>query len=563
MLRTLRYPLLWGIFLMAPLYVGAQQWGHYTLYGIQNGTTTYVVDTNSNTVKTWTHASNQRTCYSSYLEPGGVLVRSVNKSGGSFTQAGPSCGTVQKVAWNGAILWTFDYATSGFWTHHDIHPMPNGNVLLIAWERKTSTEVANAGVVGYTGEMYMEKIVEIEPVGTNGGNVVWEWKAWDHICQNMDPSKPKYVTSIVNNPQLLNINYNPKKDWMHMNGVSYNPILDQVTFSSHNLNEIYVIDHSTTTAEAAGHTGGNSGKGGDILYRWGNPAVYQASGTQIFNVVHDAHWNPENVPNPGFLCGYNNQGISSNQSCADQFAPPYDGYNYSITPGSAYLPTTYALRQASGGFNSNMGNMQVLPNGNKIICIAGSGIIKEFTPSGTLIWSTIVAAGFTPKAFRYDSCYIFNTPPAIPTVTLSNDTLFSSPATTYQWYYNGYQIAGANDPFYVPTQTGNYKVRITDSNGCVLRYSEDYFYDITSSLQTSGESASFQVFPNPTNGIFNIRHRESDKFTVTITDETGRLLKQEQSAHTMDLSGYEQGIYFVTLIKQSGEKSMRRVVYLR
>lgn len=96
----------------------------------------------------------------------------------------------------------------------------------------------------------------------------------------MNPSAANYQTSIVNHPELLNINYLTQKDWLHCNGVDYNPILDQVVISSHNTNEWYVIDHSTTTAQAASHSGGNSGKGGDFLYRWGNPAAYQATGTK-------------------------------------------------------------------------------------------------------------------------------------------------------------------------------------------------------------------------------------------------------------------------------------------
>ena len=62
-----------------------------------------------------------------------------------------------------------------------------------------------------------------------------------------------------------------RADWMHSNAVAYNAELDQVLLNVLEFNEFWIIDHSTTTAEAAGHTGGKHGKGGDLLYRWGNP----------------------------------------------------------------------------------------------------------------------------------------------------------------------------------------------------------------------------------------------------------------------------------------------------
>src|SRR5258708_35448465 len=63
----------------------------------------------------------------------------------------------------------------------------------------------------------------------------------------------------------------PSVDWTHANAVFYNAALDQVLLSVRNFSEFWIIDHGTTTQQAAGHTGGKLGRGGDLLYRYGNP----------------------------------------------------------------------------------------------------------------------------------------------------------------------------------------------------------------------------------------------------------------------------------------------------
>ena len=546
--------------LLACNFANAQQWGNYTLYSTMGGTTTYLIDTNSTNVHTWTHTTTYKTGYSSYLLPGGVLLRTVSKSGNSFT-GGPICGEVQKVDWNGTILWDYVYSTQAYCTHHDICPMPNGNVLMISYERKTAAEVAAAGCSTFSSEMWPDKIVEVQPVGTNGGNIVWEWHAWDHLMQNTNSSGANYQSSLVNHPELLNINFSATKDWLHMNGVSYNPILDQVIWSSHNMSEIYVIDHSTTTAQAASHSGGNSGMGGDLLYRWGHPAAYSATGTQILHVVHDAHWNPEGVPNAGYVGGYNNQGVSSSASCADQVSPPYNGYNYSITLGSAFAPANYTIRQVSGGYNSNMGNFQVLPNGNMLLCIATAGIIKEFDAAGNLLWSK-TATGSVPKAFRYDSCYVYNAAPAIPTITQSTDTLYATPATTYQWYFNGQLIAGASSQYYVAAQAGNYLVRITDANGCVYVYSVNYAYTGPTGVSSVEKDNTIKIFPNPTTGIVRINYAVTgNDFEIFVADAIGNILISEKNSSSVDLSKYANGIYYIT-VKNADAGSVTKKISL-
>lgn len=529
--------------------VKAQQYPGYTLYGLKNATSAVLVDTNGTTYHTWT-STGKTNCYSTYMMPGGILWRTINHSGNSFS-GGPVSGEVQKLDYAGNVLWDYVYSTSTYCTHHDICPMPNGNVLMIAYESKSAAEVAAAGCTAFSGIMWPDKIVEVQPTGATTGTVIWEWHAWDHLVQNTNPSAANYQTSIVNHPELLNINYNSAKDWLHVNGVDYNPILDQITFSSHYLNELYVIDHSTTTAEAATHTGGNSGKGGDLLYRWGNPAAYGATGTKIFNVVHNARWVPEGNSNAGDLSGYNNQGISTNASSADFFTPPVAGYNYTINLGSAYTPSIYNKRQASGGYNSNEGSVQQLPNGNVLISMGISGYIKEFDPNGTLIWSKTLTGG-SAKAFRYSECYLNNAAPAIPVITETSGILSSDPAATYQWYLNGVLLLGETNQTITPSQDGIYLVRITDSNGCVYQYSKGYHFTTATGI-TEIKKSTFSIYPNPSTGIVHISDLENSgqQFELNIFDATGRLLLTNKTLYQVDLSEYGKGVFTIQIKQEN------------
>ncbi len=552
------------LFCSISIYKGnAQQWGNHTLYATQNGTSASIMDTNGVVTHSWTFAT--QTAYSTYLLQGGIILRSVKKPGVSFS-GGPISGEFQKVDWNGNILWDYSYSSTNYVSHHDICAMPNGNVMVIAYDRKTAAQVTAAGCT-YNQEMWPESIVEIQQTGATTGTIVWEWHLWDHLVQNVNSAAANYQTSIVNNPGLYNINYNLAKDFMHMNGLDFDPILNQISFSSHFIDEMYVIDHSTTTAEAASHSGGHSGKGGDFLYRYGNPAAYGATGAAVLNIVHDAHFIPEGVPNTGYLVGFVNNGISASQSSVDQVSIPRNGYNYNLTLGQAYSPSNYTLRHACNGHTSNQGNSQQLPNGNMLVCMAFLGSIYEVNPAGTTIW-TNTPGGTLVHAYRYDDCYVNNAPPALPTITATATDLTSSSATTYQWYLNGTQLPGATNQTYTPLVSGIYLVRVTDANGCAFYYSQDITFTTSATgIATSDNSLNedFTFYPNPSTGIINLNSTNlaGKNYEVMVHDIVGSLIVKEKNTTQINLSEQMNGVYFITLTMDKGETITKKVSLLK
>ncbi len=540
----------------------------YSLYSTTGSTSTYLVDTSGITFKTWTHSNSYKTGYGAYLIEGDTLVRSYQYIGTSINGGGIS-GGLQKVTWDGTVAWDWTYSSTDFVLHHDICPLPNGNVLCICYDKRLLTEVTQAGC-SYTDVILSEKIIEVKPTGATTGEVVWEWYVWDHLCQDYNSSKDNYVASIVNNPQLFNVNYGTEGgfpvrppgmdlDWLHMNGIDYNAELDQIAFSAHNLNEIYIIDHSTTITEASGHTGGNSGKGGDLLFRWGNPEAYEASGTTNFDVVHDAHWVPSDNPdNPGCLAAINNDGGAGGKAAVDIISTPIDGYSYDITVGQAFEPATYTYRFNTAYTSNGQSNSEQLSNSNMLLCIVGIGAtyIHEVNSEGDILWSKTVS-GSVPQAHRYEKCYVrpvyaslsaatttITEGESIDLNTSASAVAESSPTYSYTWSSSpeGYSGSSAN-PNVAPVETTIYYVTVTnDQSGCSDEASLTIDVDPIL-VELNIVESEINLYPNPNDGLFMIS--ATDEFSYKIISTDGSEIRSGENDKEIDMSNIQAGIYYI------------------
>jgi len=260
-------------------------------------------------------------------------------------------------------------------------------------------------MTGANSDKWPTHFIEVQQNGS-GGQIVWEWHMWDHMIQTTNASYPNYESSAANKPERMDINAvssgggpGPSSgDWFHVNGVDYNPTLDQLVFSSRMASEIFIIDHSTTTAQAATSSGGNSGMGGDFLYRYGNAPNHGSTSPQIIpDAVHDPRWVKDGRPNAGYIQFFNNKGGGNSTSTVDAINPPVSGSNYS----SYTSPTTYDLRHTTLAYASGQSASDRMTNGNIFVNVSNT-YMYEVDASGNTVWQHAAQTG---KAFRYECNY--------------------------------------------------------------------------------------------------------------------------------------------------------------
>ncbi|MHC4822803.1 MAG: aryl-sulfate sulfotransferase [Planctomycetota bacterium] len=399
-----------------------------------------------------------------YLTDRGTIYRCMRIEEDVDFGGGGIGGGIQEIAADGTVLWEYRMADGERHHHHDIEVLPNGNLLLIAWEKYTKQEAIARGrdpELLRGEEFWPGAIYEIRPSGDDHAEIVWEWHTWDHLIQDFDPDAMGFG-DVAASPHLVDINGDrdpelmsveqmdaqmdqlaamgyaggdddddthptaaattppamaeaeagdeDKKpptakelrrakfrdaDWMHTNAIDYNPKLDQIAISVRRFDEIWVIDHSTTTAEAATGSGGRSGRGGDLLYRWGNPAAYGMGSLEDRILVgqHDVQWIEEGMPGAGGLMVFNNgkDRPDGEWSSIEEWWPPMDkDGNYLRDAGEPFGPSasswTYLAPEPTDFFSSFISGVQRLPNGNTLICSGADGLVFEVNADDRIVW---------------------------------------------------------------------------------------------------------------------------------------------------------------------------------
>ncbi len=504
----------------------------YNLFYPHNTNTVYLVDNCGELVHQWEGDSDYRPGNMVYLQNNGDLLkcsRFFNPTLDSIW-AGGGGELVESLDWEGNVNWSFQLKDEFDRLHHDIAPMPNGNVLMIAWELKTFEESLQAGrdpAKMSQQKVWPDYILEYNP---EVDSIVWEWHAWDHLIQDFDATKDNF--GIVNeHPELIDLNFDNQDghpDWLHSNSIDYNEDLDQILLSVPHFDEIWIIDHSTTMEEAKGHIGGNGGRGGDLLFRWGNPAAYQGVGPQQIFFAHDAQWIDDfldtNAPYYGDIMVFNNRVANNTISTVDIIRPTYNGITnqYETREDLSFLPNTVELKLFHPDtfplYSSGLSSAQVLPNKNILTLAGRTGHAFEINPATKeVVWEYLIPLrGGMPVAQGTE-------------LSVNNNITFR-----IRRY---------------PTDFVGFAGRDLSSKGYLELDPNSEFCNLSVSVSDFTLSdLSISVYPNPVSDKLVIEKNSTELHHLSLTDLNGRVLKEiilNTQNTTIDVSQLTKGLYLL------------------
>ena len=512
----------------------------YNLIFPHNQPNVYLLDMCGEIVHVWEDSAQFRPGNTAYIRPDGRLYKAKRLANvaNDAIWAGGGGAILEIRTWDNDLVWSFEMNDSLNRLHHDFTVTPDGNIIALAWEKKTYDEAVQAGrdtALMPDDELWPDWVFEIDPT-TN--DIVWEWHVWDHLVQDYDATKDNFGV-VADHPELLDINFNSNgggRDWMHSNAIDFNHDLNQILISTPFLREVYIIDRSTTTTQAAGHTGGLSGVGGDFMYRWGNLQAYD-QGTpddqRMFN-NHDVKWIDDFVspshPHYGKLSFFNNQ-AGADFSTFNVFNPPWDMYEWKYTlANGVWEPATYDLTLThptpTDVYSTGLSSVQALDNGNYLICSGRQGYLFELVPDDEIAWE-------------------YKTPLVSGQPASQGDTLELNNNLTFRV-----------DRY--PVDYEAFEGRDLSPKGWIELNPDTQFCDSILPVFNKTENYGLAIYPNPANDMVTIEWEGGVWVDVDVIDIMGRQVIQPMrltgGRKYLDTSHLNNGMYFIRINGQESGK---------
>lgn len=501
----------------------------YTLFAPAGSTLVYLIDNCGNVVHSW--ATSTQPGQAIAITDKGELVHTGKIDNENFAGGGSLGGRIEILDWNGTVKWRYDYSSPTHTTHHDMCLMPNGNILVMAWQLKSPAEAITAGrnpaYVSAKG-LWAEQLIELKPVGADSAVVMWKWDVWDHLVQDYDSTKPNYGV-VADNPDKINLNYD-KLDlpgWVHINSVDYNAELNQVMVSSRAFGEVWIINHDTGVV-------GNSKSG--LLFRYGNPAAYNR-GTiydRKFFYQHNAHWVHCGIGYDDAWMVFNNGTFrpSGEYSIVEVFMPERDATgNYRYSPADLYRSNnvrSYNSNNRYGKFFSRrVSGALLLHNGHMRVCVGSEGRFMELDGNDSIVWQYICPVGLGGKPVSQGS-----KPPFVANTVFNTTILYPQhPA-----------LAGKD---LSPKGT----IETNPVN--------------TACNPHPANTETFNLIPVSGTGFNVIAPVDGNDRQLIIKDFAGNIIVSRPYTtvgHQIDIGSFEDGVYMVFLTDKFGKTMCRRFV---
>ena len=299
------------------------------------------------------------------------------------------------------MVWEFDYSSDQHLSHHDVKPLPNGNVLVLAVEKKTYEDCLAAG---FNPQMLRDRATLPRVLHRSSADPAQGRQDRLGVAR-LGPPDPGQRS---HQGQLRRRGRAPRTDRASTATAARRPPSGTMATRS----PTTPSSTRSCSVPAAATKSGSSITAPRPRRPPATPAASAARAAtcsiagatrpptsaatsrdrQLFQ-QHDAQWIPQGYPGAGHILIFNN-GLDRGYSTIEEIVPPMDDRgNYVLSAKAPTVPRKpvwrYQAENPEDFYSSEISGAHRLPNGNTLICAGVKGTFFEVTPAGETVWQYV------------------------------------------------------------------------------------------------------------------------------------------------------------------------------